>query len=124
MAERRVETRMMCAELVDVRWKDKSGRTRKATAILEDISLTGACLQFDAPLTLKTSLSISYPKGELQGVVRYCVFREIGYFVGVEFAPQCRWSRSQFHPQHLLDLRRLMERSFKKAARRIQPPVM
>ena len=121
MAERRFETRMMCAELVEVRWKGKSGHFRKATAILEDISLSGACLQFDAALPLKTNVMISYPKGELEGCVRYCVFREIGYFVGVEFAPECRWSQTQFRPQHLLDLRQLLERSLRKAARRIEP---
>ena len=124
MAERRLETRLMCADLVGVRWKDKSGRSRRVTAILEDISLSGACLQFDSPVPLKSDLSISYPKGELQGVVRYCEFREIGYFVGIEFAPDCHWSRSQFRPQHLLDLRQLMERSFKKAAKRLTPSVM
>ena len=124
MAERRLETRMMCADLVDVRWRDKSGRSRRTTAILEDISLLGACLQFDSPVPIKSILSISYPKGELQGLVRYCVFREIGYFVGIEFAPDSHWSRSQFRPQHLLDLRQLIERSFRKAAKRMTPPVM
>lgn len=123
MAERRFETRMMCADLVDVRWKDKAGRSREVTAILEDISLSGACLQFDAAVPLKTNVMISYPKGELQGRVRYCVFREIGYFVGIEFAPDCRWSRAQFRPQHLLDLRQLLDRSIKKAARRAEPPL-
>lgn len=109
MQERRVEPRLLCADLVDVRWKDKSGRTRKGVANLEDISLSGACLQMDAPVPLHTCLLISVPNGELQGHVRYCVFREIGYFLGVEFEPGCKWSQRSFKPQHLFDPRRLVE---------------
>jgi hypothetical protein len=101
---------MLCADLVDVRWKDKSGRTRRTVANLEDISLSGACVQVDLPIPLQTTLQISYPKGELQGRVCYCVYREIGYFLGVEFEPGFRWSLRHFRPQHLLDPRRLVAR--------------
>ena len=67
MFDRRIEPRMLCADMVDVQWKDKSGRIRKGVANLEDISLSGACLQFDQPVPLQTDLRISYPKGELAG---------------------------------------------------------
>jgi hypothetical protein len=40
--------------------------------------------------------------------VRYCVYREIGYFAGVEFEPQSKWSRKTYKPQHLLDLQQLV----------------
>jgi hypothetical protein len=110
MQNRRVEARMLCADLVDVRWKDKSGRTRRTVANLEDISLSGACVQVDLPIPLQTTLQISYPKGELQGRVCYCIYREIGYFLGVEFEPGFRWSLRHFRPQHLLDPRRLVAR--------------
>jgi len=30
MQNRRVETRLLCADLVDIKWKDKSGRTCRA----------------------------------------------------------------------------------------------
>ena len=76
---------MLCADLVDVQWKDQSGRTRRGVANLEDISLSGACLQVDRPVPHGTILRMSYPNGELSGIVKYCVFREIGYFLGVEF---------------------------------------
>ena len=100
--------------MVDVRWKDRSGRTRRGVANLEDISLSGACLQFDHPIPLQTALSISYPKGELAGTVRYCVYREIGYFLGIEFEAGSRWSQRQFKPQHMLDPRRLVIRSINR----------
>ena len=76
MIERRIEPRMMCADLVDVRWRDKLGRSRRAVANLEDISLSGACLQAELEIPLTTVVKISYPKGEFCGVVRYSAPRQ------------------------------------------------
>lgn len=101
---------MLCADLVDIRWRDQSGRLRRGVANLEDISISGACLQMDRPVTLGSPFQISYPNGELTGRVKYCIFREIGYFLGVEFDPGSRWTEREFKPQHLLDPRRLMSR--------------
>src|SRR5580704_14252239 len=110
MMDRRIEPRMLCADLVDVKWKDPSGRTRRGVANLEDISLSGACLQVERPVPLESNFRISHPSGELVGTVKYCVFREIGYFLGIEFEPGSRWSQRHFRPQHLLDPRRLVGR--------------
>ncbi len=111
MMDRRIEPRMLCADLVDVIWKDPTGRTRRGVANLEDISLSGACLQVERPVPLGTPSRMSYPNGELMGTVKYCVFREIGYFLGIEFEPGTRWSQRHFRPQHLLDPRRLVNRA-------------
>ena len=109
--DRRVEPRMLCADLVDIRWKDQAGRTRHYVANLEDISLSGACLQVERPVPLGTTMLISYPNGELKGKVKYCVFREIGYFLGIEFETGQRWSQRSYKPQHMLDPRRLVNRT-------------
>ena len=101
---------MLCADLVDVQWKDKTGRMRRAVANLEDISVSGACIQVDRPVPLETKLRITYTNGEFMGRVCYCVYREIGYFLGIEFDPGYRWSVRQFRPQHLLDPRGLVNR--------------
>ena len=101
---------MLCADLVDVRWKDKSRRNWQAVANLEDISLSGACLQLDTQIPTGAFVRISYPKGEFSGVVRYCQYREIGYFIGVQFEDGCKWSRHSFRPLHLLDPRNLTKR--------------
>ncbi len=111
MLDRRIETRMLCADLVDFQWKDTNGRKRRGVANLEDISLSGACLQVDRPVPLGTAVHINYPAGELKGVVKYCVFRDIGYFLGIEFEAGVRWSQTEYRPQHLLDPRRLMART-------------
>ena len=103
MDERRSETRMLCADMVDVRWKDRSGTEQGATAILEDISPSGACLQLELPIPVGVEVCWDSPKQKFQGWVRYCVYREIGYFAGVEFDASFKWSKKAFKPDHLLD---------------------
>jgi hypothetical protein len=106
---------------VDVQWKDQTGRVRRSVANLEDISLSGACLQVDRPVPLGTPYRITYPKGVLVGKVKYCVFREIGYFLGIEFEAGSRWSRNDFRPQHLLDPRHLINRTTERLKDKIAP---
>jgi hypothetical protein len=101
---------MMCADLVEVCWKGPAGKTRKAQAVLEDISACGACLQLESPVPLGVVLRWRSPKKEFAGIVRYCVYREIGYFAGVHFNPASRWSKANYRPQHLLDPARLLRR--------------
>src|SRR5690242_20686579 len=100
MQERRTEIRMLCADMVDVCWTDQSGRKRKATGLLEDISPSGACLQLETAVPLGVTIHWHSPKQQFKGEVRYCVYREIGYFVGVEFESASRWSKKIFKPQH------------------------
>ncbi len=118
MQDRRLETRILCADLVDLRWKDPSKKTRRLVANLEDISQTGACLQVEKPIPLGTEVRMTYPKGELLGTIRYCVFREIGYFLGLEFDPKTRWTQQQYRPQHMLDPRRLVKNTTNRLTRR------
>lgn len=108
MEERRTEVRMLCADMVEVSWKERSGRERRATGLLEDISPSGACLQMETSVPLGVNIGWRSPKQEFTGTVRYCVYREIGYFVGVEFNPASKWSKQAYKPQHLLDLKKLI----------------
>lgn len=110
MNERRIDPRLLCADLVEVLFKDRTGRRRAETANLEDISASGACLQMETPVQVGSAVAIKHSRGELVGRVRYCVFREIGYFVGVAFDPGNEWKQSSFRPMHLLDPRRLQSR--------------
>src|SRR5438876_7463116 len=119
MLRERSEARMLCADLVDIRWKDKSGRGHKVTALLEDISSSGACVQLDGPIPHNTRVRIYHPKGQLEGFVRYCVYRDIGYFVGLQFEPDSKWSRREFQPQHMLDMPRLLARGLRSMSRRL-----
>ena len=93
--------------MIDIRWKCGTGQTQRVTALLEDISRSGACLQLESPIPPGAELQMSCHRRRFTGVVRYCVYREIGYFVGVEFESTSRWSPHDFRPQHLLDLQQL-----------------
>ena len=126
MTERRFESRFLCADLVKVEWttgasdvdpsggvEDGSGGSSGAAeAVLEDISPLGVCVQVDERIPLGARVSISVLPEEtarFSGWVSYCVFRDYGYFVGIQFANETRWSSGVFEPQHLTNLEALME---------------
>lgn len=118
MQERRSQIRMLCADMVEVFWKDAHGKKHRASALLEDISVTGACLQLETDVPVGVRVRWCVPsrfhgktdgaRKEFTGTVRYCEYREIGYFVGVEFDSASRWSKKAYTPKHLLDLKHLM----------------
>ena len=99
---------MLCADIVEVSWKDLNGKKCQTTALLEDIATSGACLQFEGPMPLGVEIQWAFPKHEFKGRICYCVYREIGYFVGVAFDASSAWSKKDYKPQHLLDLGKLM----------------
>ncbi len=99
----------MCADLVEIEWRDGNGRTQQAVANLEDISTLGACLQVEVEIPLRTVVRMTVMKNEYVGEIRYCVFREFGYFLGVQFEPGVKWSSRAFKPLHLFDPRRLLD---------------
>lgn len=114
MQERRTDSRLLCADLVETSWQDASGRQQRHVANLEDISLCGICLQAETQVATGTRISMCYGDGELVGTVRYCVFRDRGYFLGIEFEEGCRWSTQHFRPQHLIDPRELVEQAMRR----------
>ena len=111
MQERRCEVRMLCADMVKVSWKDALGKRRRAVGLLEDISPSGACLQLETPVPKGAEIRWACPQQEFSGHVCYCVYREIGYFVGVEFQEDSHWSQRAYKPQHLLDLQQLVSKA-------------
>jgi hypothetical protein len=109
--ERRSEPRSMCADMLEVRWLGPSGKTRRLTAVLEEISPSGACLQLERPVPVGAEMRWDCPGQRFAGSVRYCIYREIGYYVGVQFHPGAKWSKRAYAPEHLLELDKLLERS-------------
>ena len=103
MLERRWERRLLCADLVEIEWQSAEGRCCRTTAILEDISPSGACLQADIPLPVETLIRVRHGRKTLKGTVSYCAYRDIGYFAGVTFTAKQKWSRRMFRPKHLVD---------------------
>lgn len=114
---RRETGRLLCAELVELCWLDASGRSQRRVANLEDISLSGVCLQIEGTIPVGTPVSVRYGDGELLGTVRYCRFEGLGYFVGVELAEGCKWSSQHFRPEHLLDPADLVDQAVERCKR-------
>lgn len=114
MQERRIDSRLLCADLVETIWMDATGRPQRQVANLEDISLCGICLQTETQVATGTRITMSYGDGELIGTVRYCVLRDGGYFLGIQFEEGCRWSTQHFRPQHLVDPRELVEQAVRR----------
>jgi hypothetical protein len=108
MQDRRAEPRLLCSDIVEVDWTDQSGQPQQTTALLDDIAASGACLNLDNPLPLGTAVVIRYHDGRLEGSVSYCFFQDIGYYIGVHFKPQTRWSPRRYRPKYLLDLKKLL----------------
>ena len=108
MHERRIDLRLLCADIVELIWCDSTGREKRRIGNLEDISAAGMCLQLELPLQTGTRIRVLYGKGELVGIVRYSVIRDRAYMVGLKFDESNRWSADEFRPQHLLDPRELV----------------
>lgn len=109
MSDKRLEPRLMCADLVDIEWLDGKGKLHRTVANLEDISPVGACLQVEDEIPLRTPLRMKLMNSEYRGEIRYCVFREYGYFLGLQFEPGVKWHSGAFKPLHMLDPRELID---------------
>jgi hypothetical protein len=103
--------RSLCADLVTVEWKDTEGWLHEVGTVLEDISEQGAGLQVESAIPPGIDVLIRH-KGTALFSCRtiYCVYRDIGYYVGVEYRPGVVWSKRDFLPSHLLDLEQLLAR--------------
>jgi hypothetical protein len=115
MQERRENPRMLCADLVKIEWRDRNGAAQSVVANLEDISISGACLQLDDDIPPQTIVKIHHENGDFTGKVRYCIFKDIGYFLGVEFDASTKWDSRRFKPLHMLDPRRLNRQNEEEA---------
>ncbi len=113
-SDRRGGDRLLCAELVQIIWHDEAGRERRRVANLEDISLSGVCLQVETPIAAGTPIAVQYGDGELLGTIRYCRLLDSGYLLGVELVEGSRWSTTHYKPEHLLDPSDLVDQAMSR----------
>ena len=78
--------------------------SRTVEALLEDICETGACVQVEEMIPVGAPVIISSGETRLCGNVLYCLYRDFGYFVGIQLLDETHWSTGKFVPQHLTDL--------------------
>jgi hypothetical protein len=92
---------LWCSDLIKVRIEGSA--PVELTANLEDISPSGACLQFEQPVPVGSVLTLRLGRWKFRGQVKYCRQSEMGYFAGMQFAAGRKWSRAAYEPKHLLD---------------------
>ncbi|MCS7026492.1 MAG: PilZ domain-containing protein [Bryobacteraceae bacterium] len=105
--ERRSEPRLWCSELVEVWQKGEKRWKRIGSGVLEDISPSGACLQLESPVSKGVLLRFKAGNWMAEGEVRYCFYRDIGYYAGLKLGENFKWSETVFQPKHLVDPRQL-----------------
>ena len=98
------EKRLLCSDLIKVRWADQQGAPREEIAVLEAYSVFGASLLMGVPVLEGTHLTLCGGTEEFLAKVRHCVPAPNGYMAGVTFGDQSR----RYVPEHLLDLSRLI----------------
>jgi hypothetical protein len=107
--EKRAEPRFLCSDLVMLRWSDDE-RRREETVVLENISTSGACVQAEVPVAENADVALLCGSAEFHGYVRSCYLRDAGYFIGIAFDTDSKWSKAKFQPEHLLDPRTVRPR--------------
>ncbi|MGA3039765.1 MAG: hypothetical protein ABSF54_03120 [Bryobacteraceae bacterium] len=110
MKERRAEPRLWCSDLIEVRVEADGGEPAELIANLEEISPSGACVQFEEPVPAGARLCLKLGRYKFRGHAQSCIHNEIGYFVEVRFDAGRKWSRQLYEPKHLLDPRRVLAR--------------
>ena len=100
VAERRLDSRFLCADLVRV-----AVNASVYEAILEDISPIGACIQLEHEIPVASEIVLWSGPAKLKGTVTYCTWRDYGYFAGIRLSEDTHWSTGVFMPQHLTNPR-------------------
>ena len=103
MEDQRAEPRYLCSHLVTLCWQEGAQGERCETVVLENISASGACVQAEVSTPNDAGVRLVCGKAEFHGGVRFCYRRDDGYFIGIAFDTDSKWSKAKFEPEHLLD---------------------
>jgi len=99
---RRDRRRLLCSDLITVRWSSGRGFAQEEVAVLEDYSHTGAGLFLSRKIDAGVSIRLRTDWESFGAWVRHCEWRENGYILGVEF-DEPRPEDGAFVPDHLVD---------------------
>lgn len=90
-----------CAELVPVCWTNGAGQEYSEASILAEISAGGGVFLVDEPAEPGTTIRISLPDAELEGVVRSCVGETCSFALHVDVEPTMHWFGGTYQPEVL-----------------------
>jgi PilZ domain len=84
MAEHRNQPRQAAMVRVQVSWKDESGQSHEASAILDDTSRGGVGILIAEPVPVGAILEIKSHRGPFSGTVVHCKPRQNKFLLGVQ----------------------------------------
>jgi hypothetical protein len=96
--------RLLCSELIRIRWLDCQGARREEVAVLEGYSISRASLFMGVSIGESTPVTLFGGDEEFRATVRHCVSAPNGYLAWVDFREQPQG----YLPEHLLDPSRLI----------------
>ena len=105
--EKRIDSRQMCSELVEISFQDQTGTLVCEKGLLEDLSQEGLCVSLGIPVTVGSEVEFRCDGFRGKARVRYCNLGEYGYLVGAEFADGCGWDQQRWRPKYLTSFRDL-----------------
>jgi len=72
MDGRYIEPRKVMWAVAEITWEDNSGTSFRVPAILEDTSMSGACVRIKRPLAVGSRLTIRWHREQFSGIARNC----------------------------------------------------
>ena len=103
MSTRNSQMHYLCSDLVTVNFTDHAGHRRRITANLEEIAPHRLSLLMDSRIPAGTRATIETKGLTLRGCARRAEHSQnLGWFIEIRLAPESRWSRDRFSPEHLL----------------------
>jgi hypothetical protein len=95
--------RLLCSDLIKIRWMDCHGARREEIAVLEGYSISRASLFMGVSIGESTPVTLCGGDEEFRATVRHCVPAPNGYLAWMDFWEQPK----SYLPEHLLDPSRL-----------------
>jgi hypothetical protein len=103
MGKQNSQSHFLCSDLVTVQFTDPAGRRRRITANLEEIAPQRLSLLVESRIPAGSRATVEMPGLILRGRARKAEHsRELGWFIDVRLAPDSRWSRARYTPEHMI----------------------
>jgi hypothetical protein len=83
MEGHRTEPRTALWAVAEVCWEDQTGTPNQATATLEDTSVSGACIRLKKAITVGSTVSVKWHRGQFSAIARNCRSDGKDFLLGV-----------------------------------------